>query len=172
MISLKNMSKSFPDGEIFSNVNLTIQGGMRAGLVGRNGSGKTTLLRIMIGEEAPDSGNVQVGKSITIGYLTQDIIPSSDRSILEEVLEAYPEVRDLEGKITSLTEAMSVNSENMEVRNLELIQEIVCFKKIIFCFPRKAHNHIYTNTCIRDIRFNFFNTIFIMLSFISSFHFL
>ena len=111
------MSKSFPDGEIFSNVNLTIQGGMRAGLVGRNGSGKTTLLRIMIGEEAPDSGNVQVGKSITIGYLTQDIIPCSDRSILEEVLEAYPEVRDLEGKITSLTEAMSVNSENMDLVN-------------------------------------------------------
>ena len=111
------MSKSFPDGEIFSNVNLTIQGGMRAGLVGRNGSGKTTLLRIMIGEEAPDSGNVQVGKSITIGYLTQDIIPCSDRSILEEVLEAYPEVRDLEGKIISLTEAMSVNSENMDLVN-------------------------------------------------------
>ena len=111
------MSKSFPDGEIFSNVNLTIQGGMRAGLVGRNGSGKTTLLRIMIGEETPDSGNVQVGKSITIGYLTQDIIPCSDRSILEEVLEAYPEVRDLEGKIISLTEAMSVNSKNMDLVN-------------------------------------------------------
>ncbi|MEC7927388.1 MAG: ABC-F family ATP-binding cassette domain-containing protein [Candidatus Neomarinimicrobiota bacterium] len=117
MIRLKSLSKSFPDGELFSNVNFTIQGEMRAGLVGSNGSGKTTLLRIMLGEESPDSGNVQIEKSITIGYLAQDITPGSDRSILEEVLEAYPEVRELEGKIKSLTEALSVNSENMELVN-------------------------------------------------------
>ena len=117
MIRLKSLSKSFPDGELFSNVNFTIQGEMRAGLVGPNGSGKTTLLRIMLGEESPDSGNVQIGKSITIGYLAQEITPGSDRTILEEVLEAYPEVRELEGKIISLTEAMSVNSENMELVN-------------------------------------------------------
>ena len=90
---------------------------MRAGLVGPNGSGKTTLLRIMLGKDSPDSGNVQVDKSTTIGYLAQDIVAGTGRSILEEVLAAYPEVRDLEGKILALSEAISNDHNNMELVN-------------------------------------------------------
>ena len=107
MIRLENLSKSFPDGNLFSNVNLSLKYGMRAGLVGPNGTGKTTLLRIMLGKEVPDSGGVQVEKSTSIGYLEQDIISGSNRSILEEVLVAYPEVRDLEGKMLTLSEAIA-----------------------------------------------------------------
>ena len=51
MIHLESVSKSYPNGNLFSNVNISIKKGMRAGLVGPNGSGKTTLLRIMLGEE-------------------------------------------------------------------------------------------------------------------------
>ena len=90
---------------------------MRAGLVGPNGSGKTTLLRIMLGRDSPDSGNVQVDKSTTIGYLAQDIVAGTGRTILEEVLAAYPEVRDLEGKILALSEAISNDHNNMELVN-------------------------------------------------------
>ena len=117
MIRLENLSKSFPDGDLFSNVNIFLKHGMRAGLVGPNGSGKTTLLRIMLGKDSPDSGNVQVDKSTTIGYLAQDIVAGTGRSILEEVLAAYPEVRDLEGKILALSEAISNDHNNMELVN-------------------------------------------------------
>jgi len=92
MIRLENMSKSFPDGDLFNHVNIFIKRGMRIGLVGPNGSGKTTLLRIMLGKESP-------------------------RSILEEVLNTYPEVRDLEGKILTLSEAISKDHNNMELIN-------------------------------------------------------
>ena len=117
MIRLENLSKSFPDGDLFNNVNISIKHGMRIGLVGPNGSGKTTLLRIMLGKESPDSGNVQVDKSTTIGYLAQDIIAGTGRSILEEVLVAYPEVRELEGQILSLSEAISKDHGNMNLVN-------------------------------------------------------
>ena len=117
MIRLENLSKSFPDGDLFSNVNIFLKHGMRAGLVGPNGSGKTTLLRIMLGKDSPDSGNVRVDKSTTIGYLAQDIVAGTGRSILEEVLAAYPEVRDLEGKILALSEAISNDHNNMELVN-------------------------------------------------------
>ncbi|MEC9456697.1 MAG: ABC-F family ATP-binding cassette domain-containing protein [Candidatus Neomarinimicrobiota bacterium] len=112
MIRLENLSKSYPDGNLFSNVNLSLKHGMRAGLVGPNGTGKTTLLRIMLGKETPDSGGVQVEKSTSIGYLAQDIVAGSHRSILEEVLAAYPEVRDLEGKMLSFSEAIAGDPEN------------------------------------------------------------
>tara|TARA_A100001011_G_scaffold295609_1_gene307974 strand:+ start:827 stop:2701 length:1875 start_codon:yes stop_codon:yes gene_type:complete len=117
MIRLKNISKSFPDGDLFNNVNIFIKRGMRIGLVGSNGSGKTTLLRIMLGKESPDSGDVQVDKSITIGHLSQDIVAGTERSILEEVLNTYPEISDLEGKILSLSDAISKDHNNMELIN-------------------------------------------------------
>ena len=112
MIRLENISKSFPDGDLFNNVNLFIRRGMRVGLVGPNGSGKTTLLKIMLKIEFPDSGNVQIEKSTTIGYLPQDIVIKTNLSILEEVLSAYPEVGDLEGKILSITEQIANEPEN------------------------------------------------------------
>ncbi len=84
-------------------MNLTIKRRMRAGLVGPNGIGKTTLLRIMLGQDFPDEGSVQKEKGVTIGYLAQDIIVGSDRSILEEVLAGYPEIRRLEGLILYLS---------------------------------------------------------------------
>ncbi|MBT3217339.1 MAG: ABC-F family ATP-binding cassette domain-containing protein [Candidatus Marinimicrobia bacterium] len=117
MIRLENLAKSFPDGDLFNNVNVTIKRGMRIGLVGPNGSGKTTLLRIMLGKDSPDLGNVQVDKSTTIGYLAQDIIAGTGRSILEEVLIAYPEVRELEGTILALTEAISKDHDNIGLVN-------------------------------------------------------
>ena len=115
MIRLENLSKSFPDGDLFNNVNISIKRGMRIGLVGPNGSGKTTLLRIMMSKESPDSGNVQVDKSITIGYLAQDIVAGTGRSILEEVLVTYPEVRELEGQILTLSEAISKDHGNTDL---------------------------------------------------------
>ena len=117
MIRLENLSKSFPNGDLFSDVNIYFKSGMRAGLVGPNGSGKTTLLRIMLGEESPDSGNIQIDKNVTIGYLAQEIVPGSLRSILEEVLSKFPEVRELEGKMLSLSHDIANDPENQALAN-------------------------------------------------------
>ena len=117
MIRLENLSKSFPNGDLFSDVNIYIKSGMRAGLVGPNGSGKTTLLRIILGEESPDFGNIQIGKNVTIGYLAQEIVPGSRRSILEEVLSKFPEVRELEGKMLSLSHDIANDPENQALAN-------------------------------------------------------
>ena len=117
MIRLESISKSYPDGELFTNVNVFIKNGMRVGLVGPNGSGKTTLLRLMLGDESPDSGNVQKDKSISIGYLAQDIIVGTDLSIIEEVLSAYPEVREIEGRMLALSNSIINDPENMKLVN-------------------------------------------------------
>jgi ATP-binding cassette subfamily F protein 3 len=71
----------------------------------------------MLGEESPDSGNIQKDKALTIGYLAQDIVESSEKSILKQVLKAYPEVLELERKIESLSIALSQNSENIDLIN-------------------------------------------------------
>jgi ATP-binding cassette subfamily F protein 3 len=117
MIRLESLSKSFPDGDLFNNVNIFIKSRMRLGLVGPNGSGKTTLLRIMLGKEIPDTGSVQLDKSTTIGYLAQDIIVGSDQSILEEVLTAYPKLGEIESKMHELSDAISKDEKNIHLVN-------------------------------------------------------
>jgi ATP-binding cassette subfamily F protein 3 len=117
MIRIESLSKSFPDGDLFNNVNIFIKKGMRLGLVGPNGSGKTTLLRIMLGKDTPDSGSIQVDSSTSIGYLAQDIIVGSNHSILEEVLLAYPEVSQIQNKMLQLSELIAKEPENLNLVN-------------------------------------------------------
>ena len=117
MIRLESLSKSFPDGDLFNNVNIFIKSRMRLGLVGPNGSGKTTLLRIMLGKESPDIGSVQLDKSTTIGYLAQEIIVGSNQSILEEVLSAFPKLKKIESKMHELTNAIALEENNDHLVN-------------------------------------------------------
>lgn len=108
MIRLESISKEYPNGKLFSNVNLLLKRGMRAGLVGPNGAGKTTLLKIMLGEETPDSGNIIKDKAITIGHLAQDIVSGNEESIIKQVLKSYPEVLELEAKIKTIGEKLQI----------------------------------------------------------------
>ena len=117
MIYLESVSKSYPNGNLFSNVNISIKKGIRAGLVGPNGPGKTTLLRIMLGEEGTDSGNIQKEKNITIGYLEQEILTGTGRSILEEVLASSPEAIETEQRMISLSNKINDDPENTVLIN-------------------------------------------------------
>lgn len=109
MIQLDNISKEYPDGILFSNVSLLIKKNMRIGLVGPNGSGKTTILRLMLGEELPDTGSIQKNKNLSIGYLPQDIIIGTKRSILDEVLDSFPEIRDIENRLEIVSSEIASN---------------------------------------------------------------
>ncbi|MCK4904376.1 MAG: ABC-F family ATP-binding cassette domain-containing protein, partial [Candidatus Marinimicrobia bacterium] len=109
MIQLDNISKEYPDGVLFSNVSLLIKKSMRVGLVGPNGSGKTTLLRLMIGKEYPDKGTIQKNKGLLIGYLPQEIIIGTKRSILDEVLNSFPEIRDIENRMEIVSSEIARN---------------------------------------------------------------
>ena len=115
MIQFDNVSKSFPSGSLFSGVTLSIKKGVRVGLVGKNGSGKTTLLRMMLGLDNPDSGKIKKEKNLTIGYLQQDIIVGSEKSILEEVLASSPEIDGLGEQIFSLSNQLAKSPDNNDI---------------------------------------------------------
>ncbi|MBC8256862.1 MAG: ABC-F family ATP-binding cassette domain-containing protein [Candidatus Marinimicrobia bacterium] len=112
MLSIDSIWKEFPNKILFKNLSFRLKEGMRVGLVGPNGAGKTTLLKILLGLESPDKGTVDIGKSVSIGYLPQEIIGSSDHNIIEETLAAFPEVADLEHKIHAITEQLADDHDN------------------------------------------------------------
>ncbi|MFS0779231.1 ABC-F type ribosomal protection protein [Neobacillus sp. 3P2-tot-E-2] len=90
------LSKSYQDKVIFKDANLMIHYGERAGLVGPNGSGKTTFLKILLGEEQPDKGVVELGANVMAAYLPQKITFKNEE---HTVLEAFREdISILEGK--------------------------------------------------------------------------
>ena len=83
MIQLTNISKNFASQELFNKLNLKLNAGNRAGLVGRNGSGKSTLFKMILGEETPDSGDIIIPKNYKIGTLKQHL-SFSEKTLREE----------------------------------------------------------------------------------------
>jgi ATP-binding cassette subfamily F protein 3 len=71
-LELVNVSKSFGARNIFTSINQTIWHGERVGLIGPNGAGKSIFLRMVLGEEQPDSGEIKIGPSVSVGHYAQE----------------------------------------------------------------------------------------------------
>ncbi|MBR5337352.1 MAG: ABC-F family ATP-binding cassette domain-containing protein [Lachnospiraceae bacterium] len=106
ILSCNNISKSFGINTILKDTSFNIDERERVAVVGINGAGKTTLLKIILGEVAPDSGNVVIAKNKTIGYLSQHQSFDMDNTIFNAVLETKQEVIDLENEIRSMERRM------------------------------------------------------------------
>ena len=86
VFKMKNVSKSFGDRELFSDVNLTVEGGERIALLGDNGTGKTTFIKCLLGDE-DCAGKIQFGPTVKFGYLPQIIhFDHPERSLYDTML--------------------------------------------------------------------------------------
>src|SRR5215472_5602495 len=107
MISLANINKQYGRQLIFVDASFQLNPGDKVGLVGPNGAGKTTLFRIIVGEEAPDEGEVTVPKRLTIGYFRQDVEEMSGRSVLDEAIAGSGRVGELHHELEALNHEMT-----------------------------------------------------------------
>ncbi len=87
MLQLENITKSYGINLLFGDVNITINGGDKVGLIARNGMGKTTLLNIVAGIEAPDEGRIVMRNDWRVGYLPQEPRFETAKTVLEVCLE-------------------------------------------------------------------------------------
>ncbi|HUS04980.1 MAG TPA: ABC-F family ATP-binding cassette domain-containing protein, partial [Bryobacteraceae bacterium] len=106
MISFSNIHKQYGKQLVFVDASFQLNPGEKVGLVGPNGSGKTTLFRMVVGEEAPDEGEVSVPRKLTIGYFRQDVEEMRDRSVLDEAIAGSGRVGDLHHELEDLQHAM------------------------------------------------------------------
>ena len=107
MIQLIAAGKRFGPKLLFDDLNWLITNRDRCGLVGSNGSGKTTLLRILAGQESLDMGAMTTMKGLTLGYLPQDGLQLSGRSVFAECLSVFADVKALQVEVETLTQRMA-----------------------------------------------------------------
>jgi ATPase subunit of ABC transporter with duplicated ATPase domains len=107
MIAFSRISKQYGRQVLFVDASFQLNPGEKVGLVGPNGAGKTTLFRMIVGEEAPDEGDVAVPRRLTIGYFRQDVEEMSGRSVLDEAIAGSGRVGDLHHELESLNLAMA-----------------------------------------------------------------
>ena len=107
MISFNKVSKQYGRQILFVDASFQLNPGEKVGLVGPNGAGKTTLFRMIVGEEAPDEGDVTVPKKLTIGYFRQDVEEMSGRSVLDEAIAGSGRVGDLHHELEALQHALA-----------------------------------------------------------------
>ena len=90
----RNLSKSFEGRRLFERFDLHLRAGDRVAIIGPNGIGKTTLLRILTGELAPDTGRVDYGSNVDVGYYDQQQAGLHDhKSVMDEVWDDFPRMQ-------------------------------------------------------------------------------
>ena len=115
LLTANNISKSFGDLDVFSDVSLSVPQKSRIGFVGENGSGKSTLLKILVGLDDPDTGTVSKSKDLSIGYLPQQIEIASDKTPYESCLESFSDLIYMQDQLSRMEESLkdTPNDQNL-----------------------------------------------------------
>lgn len=95
VLHVEELSKSFDDNMLFSDISFDIKKGERIAIIGNNGTGKTTMLKIINGIIPSDSGKITLGSKVTIGYYDQEQqVLDPDKTLFEEIQDAYPDLNN------------------------------------------------------------------------------
>lgn len=97
VLTVEELSKSFPGQNLFTNISFDIKRGERVALIGSNGTGKTTMLKIINGLLPPDSGRITLGSKVLIGYYDQEHhVLHMEKTIFQEISDTYPTLTETE----------------------------------------------------------------------------
>ncbi|MBI3587196.1 MAG: ABC-F family ATP-binding cassette domain-containing protein [Ignavibacteriales bacterium] len=122
MLSLEHITLQFGGRALFNDLSSLISPHDRIGLVGSNGQGKSTLLKIIVGDATPDSGKVAKAHYVTAGYLPQDGVIASGKTLYKEVETAFEDVvsvqqelEEAQSNLNSLDPQTEEYAETLEI---------------------------------------------------------
>jgi ATP-binding cassette subfamily F protein 3 len=121
--------KSYDAHQVLREVYLRVSPGDRIGLIGKNGSGKTTLLRLILGQEEPDEGSVEVDAGLKIGYFSQFSELQGDQSVTRVLDNLFEEIHALEFALLEVETALEetppgVDLDRLLLRQADLLDEM------------------------------------------------
>ncbi len=134
-LSVENVSRSFGDRTILSDITFYIDQGQKVAFVARNGTGKTSLLKIIAGLDTPDTGTVQVNKKITMAYLDQEPPLDPGQKVFDAVYTSQnPIVRAIRSYEVSLAagDSAAIQSAFEKIEALQAWDYEVKIKQILY----------------------------------------
>lgn len=123
MINASNIFVKYGDRVLLDHVNLVIGEKDRVGLVGRNGAGKSTMLKIIAGYQSPDEGNVTRPSGTTLGFLHQEMVLPKGKTVMDEALTAFAEVKKLETRIAEINDEIANRTDYESESYTNLLEE-------------------------------------------------
>lgn len=111
MLAINNLSVQFTGTNLFENVTFNIADHDRIGFVGKNGAGKSTLLKILCGWQQPETGSLVIASGQTVGYLPQEMVPDSTRTVIDEAMTAFSHIDELTALQQQLTDEIASRTD-------------------------------------------------------------
>ncbi len=124
MITVSNIFVKYSDRILLDHVNFVIGERERIGLVGKNGTGKSTILKIIAQYQSPDSGTVTYPSVYTLGFLHQELELPQGKTVLQEALTAFDEIKRLEKRIEEINEELGVREDYESDAYARILQEL------------------------------------------------
>lgn len=132
MLAINNLSVQFTGTNLFDNVTFNIGDHDRIGLVGKNGAGKSTLLKILCGWQQPETGTMVIASGQEVGYLPQEMVPDTVRTVVAEAMTAFSRIDELmtlqqrlTDEIAERTDYESADYEKLLNRHNEVTEQMV-----------------------------------------------
>lgn len=123
MINVQNVSVFYGERALFDGVSFSITERDRIGLVGKNGAGKSTMMKIIAKIEQPHAGDVAKASGSTVGYLHQDMALPKGKTVIDEALTAFEEVKRLEDKLASIERELETRTDYETDSYSDLLQD-------------------------------------------------
>jgi len=149
VLTVSSISKSYGGRVLFEGASLQINPGDRLGLIGPNGAGKSTLFSLILGENSPDDGSVNLQRGRTVGFLPQESAPSGNETVLQlatcvspemaavhETLRNFPD-GDSAGHHEAIEEFIELDGYNLEAKAKRLLSGLA-FRETDFDRPART----------------------------------
>mgnify|MGYP000084233633 FL=1 len=121
MLNLTNITVSFGGRDLYKNISFQINAKDKIGVVGKNGAGKSTMLKLITGEQKASSGQINSVKSLSIGYLPQELNVESENSILNEVLAANKIVFETNKRLDTINKELTIRTDYESESYMDLL---------------------------------------------------
>jgi ATP-binding cassette, subfamily F, member 3 len=140
MIAAVNIVLQYGERSLFKDASFHIGPHDRIGLVGSNGAGKSTLFKVLLGEVIPDQGQIAKAKYVSVGYLPQEAVTATGKTLFEEVASVFSDILDMQARIEQIQRDMAhLDQESDEFHeSLELYGELQHRLELSDSFRMKA----------------------------------
>ena len=151
LIRFHNLAKQFDSGLVFREVYFRLERGDRVGLIGKNGVGKTTALRLILGQEEPSSGTVEIESGVRIGYFSQFSQLRGEDTVLEVLERLFAHVHAIQAELDQINETLADPPTGAELDRL-LQRQAELFDAMDRCEGWTYRNRI--DTVLTKLGFN------------------